>query len=123
MNATTLQTTNRYILRAEGLAVLLAAIALYAAYDGGLLTFLALLLVPDLVFLVYLVDKEAGVLAYNVVHNYILPLVVIGLGLTAGWTPGLLLGSIWLAHVGMDRMVGYGLKYSADGKDTHLQRI
>ncbi len=118
-----LQTANRYILRAEGLAVMLAVIALYASYDGSVLMFIVLLLVPDLVFLVYLIDKEVGVLAYNVVHNYILPLGVIGLSLTADSTMGLLLGSIWLAHVGMDRMVGYGLKYSAEGKDTHLQRI
>ena len=123
MNSTTLQTTNRYILRAEGLAVLLAAIALYTLYDGNLWMFIALLLAPDLVFIVYLINKEAGVFAYNAVHNYILPLGAIGLSVATDSTQGLLLGSIWLAHVGMDRMVGYGLKYSAEGKDTHLQRI
>lgn len=123
MIATKPQTTNRYVLRIEGLAVLLAAITVYVSYDGGWVMFLALLLAPDLVFLAYLVDKDAGIIAYNVVHNYILPLALIGIGLASGWTITILLGSIWLAHVGLDRVVGYGLKYSADGKDTHLQRI
>lgn len=30
---------------------------------------------------------------------------------------------IWLAHIGMDRMLGYGLKYPTDFKDTHLGRL
>ena len=30
---------------------------------------------------------------------------------------------IWLAHIGVDRMVGYGLKYPTSSKDTHLNRV
>jgi hypothetical protein len=30
---------------------------------------------------------------------------------------------IWFAHIGMDRTVGYGLKYPTSFKDTHLQRV
>ena len=30
---------------------------------------------------------------------------------------------IWLAHIGMDRLLGYGLKYPSAFKDTHLQRV
>jgi hypothetical protein len=30
---------------------------------------------------------------------------------------------IWLAHIGVDRMLGYGLKYPTGFKDTHLQRV
>ena len=33
------------------------------------------------------------------------------------------LGLIWLAHIGMDRAIGYGLKYPTNHKDTHLQRV
>ncbi len=35
----------------------------------------------------------------------------------------LAIGLIWSAHIGMDRMFGYGLKYSRAFKDTHLNRI
>jgi hypothetical protein len=30
---------------------------------------------------------------------------------------------IWLAHVGFDRALGYGLKYATGFADTHLGRI
>jgi hypothetical protein len=43
--------------------------------------------------------------------------------LLAGWNPGVLVASIWLAHIGLDRLVGYGLKYPSDFKDTHLGRV
>jgi hypothetical protein len=33
------------------------------------------------------------------------------------------LGLIWLAHVGADRLLGYGLKYPTGFRDTHLQRV
>ena len=31
-------------------------------------------------------------------------------------------GAILVAHVGMDRLAGYGLKHTTGFKDTHLQR-
>jgi hypothetical protein len=30
---------------------------------------------------------------------------------------------IWIAHIGFDRLLGYGLKYISDFKHTHLQRV
>jgi hypothetical protein len=30
---------------------------------------------------------------------------------------------IWLAHIGMDRALGYGLKYPTTFKDTHLGHV
>jgi hypothetical protein len=30
---------------------------------------------------------------------------------------------IWLAHIGADRLLGYGLKYPTAFKDTHLSRV
>ena len=30
---------------------------------------------------------------------------------------------IWLLHIGVDRAVGYGLKYPSAFKDTHLNRV
>jgi hypothetical protein len=31
--------------------------------------------------------------------------------------------SIWTAHIGFDRALGYGLKDTSGFKNTHLQRI
>jgi Domain of unknown function (DUF4260) len=36
---------------------------------------------------------------------------------------GLALAAIWALHIGVDRMLGYGLKYPTAFKDTRLQRI
>jgi len=30
---------------------------------------------------------------------------------------------IWLAHIGFDRMLGFGLKYPTRFADTHLARV
>jgi hypothetical protein len=30
---------------------------------------------------------------------------------------------IWVAHIGFDRLLGYGLKYPTAFKDTHLGKV
>ncbi len=35
----------------------------------------------------------------------------------------LALSITWVAHIGMDRTLGYGLKYQTNFKDTHLQKV
>jgi hypothetical protein len=35
----------------------------------------------------------------------------------------LALGLIWLAHIGMDRALSYGLKYDSDFTHTHLANL
>jgi hypothetical protein len=111
------------LLRLEGIAVFAGAIATYAYQGFGWLPFFVLLLAPDLAMLAYLVNPRVGTLVYNVVHSYVLPLALAGGGVLAGFDLGLLLALIWLAHIGMDRTVGYGLKYFTSFKDTHLSRV
>jgi hypothetical protein len=111
------------LLRLEGVAVFVSAAAVYASQGGSALLFIALLFAPDLAMIGYLVNLRAGATAYNIAHTIIVPLALIGLSLWAGWQVGLLIGLIWLAHIGMDRTVGYGLKYASAFKDTHLQRV
>ena len=43
---------------------------------------------------------------------------IIGIGSLVG-----IVALIWLTHIGVDRLVGYGLKYPTSPKDTHLQRV
>jgi hypothetical protein len=108
----------------EGFAVLVSAIALYWQLTAGpWWLFLLLLLSPDLSMLAYMINKRWGAIGYNLVHTYIGPLLLIGISLFTQWTPGAMVGFIWLAHIGMDRTVGYGLKYATDFKDTHLGRV
>lgn len=110
----------RYFLRIEGLAVFVAALAAYFALDGPLWLLLVLALAPDLSAVGYLAGPRVGSLAYNVVHVYVLPLTLAGAGVWLNSTLAIQVAAIWAAHVGIDRFVGYGLKYPSGFKHTHL---
>ncbi len=111
------------LLRLEGLAALVAGVILYAIHGGLLLAFIPLLLVPDVSMVGYLRDPRLGATLYNVVHNWALGLAVLGLGWWTGTAPLVLAGAILIAHVGMDRLFGYGLKLPTSFGETHLGRI
>ena len=79
-------------------------------------------LVPDVSMLGYLVGPRVGAGSYNAGHSYVGPALVALLGVSL-YVHVLLLGAcIWAAHVGFDRMLGYGLKYATGFGDTHLGR-
>jgi hypothetical protein len=113
----------RVLLHAEGAAVAAAAIALYfsAGYPWWLLV--ALALAPDLSMVGYLAGSTIGAAAYDAAHTYSLPVALAAVGLIVDTETAVQLGLIWLTHIGVDRAVGYGLKYRTSFKDTHLQRV
>jgi hypothetical protein len=111
------------LLRLEGLAALGLSVLLYAREDASWWLFALLFLAPDVAALAYLAGPRAGSVAYNAVHTYVAPVVLGGAGLLADAGPAVALALIWAAHIGMDRALGYGLKYSSAFKDTHLQRV
>jgi hypothetical protein len=110
-------------LRVEGAAVLVAALVLYfeLGYEWWLLVLL--LLAPDFSMLGFLAARRVGTAAYDLAHLEALPLALAVAGYLGDSDVALKLGLIWLAHIGMDRAVGYGLKYPTHFKDTHLQRV
>ena len=112
-----------FLLRAEGAAALGAAVLLWGAADGKWLFFPFLLFAPDVSVIGFLRGPRVGAVAYNVVHNFVAPLLLLLAG--CGYqVPGLLLaGSLLLAHVGLDRLLGYGLKYPTSFADTHLGHV
>jgi hypothetical protein len=93
----------------------------HAGFDWRL--FAVLFLSPDLSFAAYLFGPRAGAMAYNAAHltNGALGLGVAALALNQPLMIAVAL--IWLAHVGFDRALGYGLKYGAGFGFTHLGRI
>ena len=111
-----------HFLRVEGLAALAGAIAAYYTLGGPLWLFAVLFLAPDLSMLAYLAGPRTGSLAYNVVHTYALPLGLAGLATWAGSALALQVAAIWAAHIGADRLAGYGLKFESGFRDTHLGR-
>ncbi len=113
----------RLLLSLEGLAVLVGAVALYSQQSGAWVAFLLLLFTPDLGMLGYLANPRTGAAVYNIVHTYALPITLALVALAAGWHTGVSLALVWAAHIGMDRTLGYGLKYASGFKDTHFQRV
>jgi hypothetical protein len=111
------------LLRLEGLAILAVAVLLYAATGASWWLFAVLLLAPDLGLLGYALGPVAGARTYNLTHTLSVPLTLgaAGLGLQAPTVTAVAL--IWVAHIGMDRAVGYGLKYPTSFRETHLQRV
>ena len=111
------------ILRLEGLILLIGALALYAALGASWILFVVLLLAPDLSALGYLLSPRAGALIYNSVHMYLLPGVLLALGWALNAPLAAQIALIWFAHIGMDRALGFGLKYPTEFKDTHMQHV
>ena len=111
------------LLRVEG-GVLLATGALFYWVNGGSWVLFALLiLAPDVSMLGYLFGTKVGAATYNLAHTYAIPASLASFGVLAGSPLAVSVALVWFAHIGMDRLVGYGLKYTSGFKDTHLARV
>ncbi|MFQ3566206.1 MAG: DUF4260 domain-containing protein [Aggregatilineales bacterium] len=113
----------RLLLRIEGGILFVGAIALYASFGGAPLPFIVLLLVPDLSAIGYLVGPAMGARLYNAGHTMIGPAALLAFGLFSRQSAAIQLACIWGAHIGLDRLLGYGLKYPSRFKETHLSRV
>jgi hypothetical protein len=110
----------RTLLRFEGGAALAVAVVAYSAGGGRGSLFALLFLLPDLSMLGYLAGRRAGAACYNAAHSYLGPALLAALSMALGAHGLLGIACIWVAHVGFDRMLGYGLKYGTRFADTHL---
>jgi hypothetical protein len=110
-------------LRVEGATLLLGAVVAFSTTHQAWWLIPAVLLLPDLFMAGYFKSTRVGAHLYNLVHVTPLPAIVIALGWHQHHQLLLALGLVWLAHIGMDRVLGYGLKYDDDFQHTHLGRI
>ena len=113
----------RALLHLEGAAVFVAATLVYFLLGHAWWVFLLFLLAPDLSAVGYLFGMRAGSIAYNLAHTIVWPLLIGLAGWWLGWSWAAPVALIWLAHIGMDRMVGYGLKYPDAFKHTHFDEV
>jgi Domain of unknown function (DUF4260) len=113
----------RMVLRIEGAALLLIAVVLFAGSKTSWWLFVGLILVPDLSIAAYLAGPCIGAAIYNAAHTIAVPVLIALSDLILGTTLGVPVALIWAAHIGADRMLGYGLKYERGFGFTHLGRI
>jgi hypothetical protein len=113
----------RNLLRLEALAVTIAGVLVWAGLDGGWLRFALLFLIPDLSLVGYVWGPRTGAALYNSVHSYALPMLICVAGGVLDHRVLLLSGALWMTHIGVDRVLGYGLKYPTGFRDTHLGRV
>jgi len=113
----------KMMLHAEGGAIFITAILLYAKLGANGWAFLLLLFIFDLFMIGYVVTPRLGSIIYNIGHTEMMPLGVGVIGLLLNNETIIAFGLIWFAHIGLDRLMGYGLKYPTQFKDTHLQRL
>lgn len=113
----------RMILMLEGFALFALCIFAYAKLGYSWWLFGALILAPDIGMVGYLRNAKLGALTYNLLHLTPLPIALGIAGYAWSGPLAIAIALIWLAHIGMDRMLGYGLKYETGFADTHLGRI
>jgi hypothetical protein len=111
------------LLRVEEASLLIACVVLYAHFHFSWLLFTMLFLAPDLFMLGYLANPRTGAALYNLGHLLFVPLALFAVGYNRHRPLLLAIALIWAAHIAFDRLLGYGLKYPAHFKDTHLQHI
>lgn len=113
----------RYILRIEGLAMAAVSAVLYTRTGASWWLFAALWLVPDLSMLGYLVSPCRGARIYNAFHTYTVPIVLGLLAVATNANALIPYSLIWVNHIAVDRLLGYGLKFSRGFGWTHLSRM
>ena len=111
------------LLKLEEAAEFAAAIAIFTQLPYAWWVFPALLLLPDLSMLGYLLNPRVGAATYNLVHHKGLGFALGLAGWAWGWPVLLLAGTVLWAHAAMDRIFGYGLKYNMGFHHTHLGSI
>lgn len=109
--------------RVEGGVLLVLSLLIYWKLAGPWLLYIVLILAPDLFMLGYLRGPRLGAALYNLGHTWLLPGAVAAVGIIGGISFAVDVALIWFGHIGLDRMMGYGLKLQTSFQDTHLGRI
>jgi hypothetical protein len=109
--------------RIEAATIFAASLFIYIKLDFSILVFILLLFVFDVFMIGYLFNSKIGAYCYNLGHSMIAPPILFAIGFATDARILIGFSLIWLAHIGMDRLLGYGLKFTTGFKETHLGHI
>ena len=104
----------------EGLVLLVGALIAFAALGQPWWLVPAAILAPDIAMGGYLAGTRPGAHLYNLTHATPVPAVMLGAGYWHADRLVTALALVWLAHIGLDRLLGTGLKYNDRFTHTHL---
>lgn len=111
------------LIRLENICVFISVVSVYFIFGFSLWIFLLFLLVPDVSMVGYAINKDIGSKVYNLGHTYVIPIIITLLYLVTNEEVLLQISLIWLAHISMDRSIGYGLKYPSAFDKTTIQKV
>jgi hypothetical protein len=104
----------------EGLVLLAGALIAFAALGQPWWLVPAAILAPDIAMTGYAAGTRPGAHLYNLTHATPLPAIMLGAGYWQDNRLVMALALIWLAHIGLDRLLSTGLKYNDRFTHTHL---
>jgi hypothetical protein len=109
-----------WLLRLEGLVVAAGSAFFYAHTDASWWLFALLWITPDLAMLGYLAGPRWGARCYNSVHTYLGPAILAAIALVTHHQALVPWALLWFNHIGVDRLLGHGLKSPEAFGKTHL---
>ncbi len=113
-----------WILRLEGFTVFFCAtVFYYLKLEGAWEYYFLVFFLPDLGFLGYVLGPKIGAFSYNLLHTYCMPFILWAICQFVYFSPPNLIFLVWVAHIGFDRFLGFGLKYADGFKFTHLGQL
>jgi hypothetical protein len=110
----------RLWLQLEGGTLLVGSLIAFSTTHRSWWLVPLVLFIPDLLMAGYLGGTRIGAHAYNLAHSSPLPALMVGYGWWQNRQLFLALGLVWLGHIGMDRLLAFGLKYPDHFQHTHL---
>lgn len=113
----------KIILKLEELAMMFLALYLFSLLDFNWWIFAALFFSPDIGILGYLINPKFGAFTYNLLHHKAIAIMLYFIGIFLNMPVLMLAGLVIFAHSSFDRILGYGLKYPNNFKNTHLGTI
>jgi hypothetical protein len=111
------------LLKLEEAAIFVLCIFLFSKLNYAWWVFPALLFLPDIGMLGYLINTKVGAYTYNLLHLRFVAALVSVYALWYGNDVWKLAAIILFAHISFDRFMGYGLKYEDSFTNTHLGKI
>jgi hypothetical protein len=110
----------RRMLRVEGALLAAGAFIAYTTTHEPWWLIPLTILLPDLSAIGFVGGNRLGAHLYNAAHTTPVSAILVALGWWQHAPLAIALGLIWIAHIGIDRTLAYGLKYTDNPQHTHL---